>query len=278
MKKILIIGAKGMLGNDLIKIFKDQNLILWDKEEIDITNENLVNTKIVQLKPEIIINVAAYTDVDRCETNQDLAMKVNGYAIKYIAQVCKKIGAILIHISTDYVFHGDKKDGYKEDDIPQNPLNVYGKSKLLGEKLLLKIQPKFYLIRTSWLYGHYGKNFVDTILKIAKEKIEKKEKNIKVVNDQHGSPTYTLDLAKKIKEILELEKPFGIYHITNSENCTWYDFALEILKISNTKIKVEPCSTKDFPRPALRPEYSILLNTKLSQMRSWKEALKEYLL
>ncbi len=270
--KILILGAKGMLGYELVEVFRDFEVFGWDKEEIDITSEIQVNEKIGELKPDIVINAAAYTDVDGCEKNKELAMNVNGYAIGYLASVCKKIGAIFIHYSTDYVFHGGNPDGYKEGDMPRNPLNVYSQSKLLGEKLLKENTEMYYLIRTSWLFGKHGKNFVDTMLKLAQNQDE-----LKVVNDQHGKPTYALDLAKKTREIVESQKPCGIYHLTNEGVTTWYGFAREIFEIKNIKVKTEPCRSIEFPRPAKRPHYSILLNTKLPPSRSWQEALREYL-
>lgn len=241
-------------------------------EEIDITSEDQVNEKIGELKPSIVINAAAYTDVDGCEANKELAMKVNGEAVSYLASICKKIGAIFVHYSTDYVFHGHNSEGYKEGDTPRNPLNVYGQSKLLGEELLKKNTEMYYLIRTSWLFGKHGNNFVDTMLKLAEERDE-----LKVVNDQYGKPTYASDLAERTREIIEKRMPCGVYHLTNEGATTWNDFAEEIFKIKNIKVKVEPCASQEFQREAKRPQYSILLNTKLSPSRSWQEALREYL-
>jgi dTDP-4-dehydrorhamnose reductase len=259
-----------MLGHDLAEVFKDYSPIIGD---IDITDKKEVYQKIALLKPEIVINAAAYTAVDDCQTNKELAMAVNGYALEYLAKACKDCRAILVHYSTDYVFDGKNPSGYKEDDRPGIPVNVYGQSKLLGEELLMKNTDKFYLLRTAWLYGKNGKNFPKTILHLAKER-----DTLRVVNDQHGSPTYTLDLAKKTKAILEASMPFGIYHTTNSGHCTWYELAKKVFELSKIKIKVEPITSKEFPTPAKRPKYSILINTKLPPMRSWEEALKEYLL
>lgn len=277
-RKVLIIGSKGMLGHDLMAVFGDLNPVGADKKELDIADGAAVEKFILDLKPDIIINAAAYTDVDGCETNQDSAMKVNGYAVGYLAKISQKIGAILVHYSTDYVFDGKKPEGYKEDDEPKNPVNFYGKSKLLGEKLLKENCKNYYLIRTSWLFGKNGKNFVDTILRIGKEK-----KELKVVNDQYGKSTYTVDLAKKTKELLEGKYPFGIYHITNEGTTTWYDFTLKIFEIykkmhpEEKLAKVILCASAEFPRPAKRPAWSILLNTKLPPSRPWQEAIKEYL-
>ncbi len=271
--KTLILGAKGMLGCELMEAFKDFELYGWDKEEIDIASQTQVNLKISKLKPSIIINAAAYTDVDGCEANKELAMRINGQAVGYLASVCKKIGAVFIHYSTDYVFSGDNPDGYKEADIPQNPLNIYGQSKLLAEILLKKNVERYYLLRTSWLFGRFGKNFVETMLKLAKNQNE-----LKIVSDQRGKPTYAFDLAQRTREIISRRLPYGIYHVTNEEATTWYDFAKKIFEIKNLKIRLGPCSSQEFSRPAKRPQCSILLNTKLSPLRSWQKALNEYLI
>ncbi len=275
--KILILGAKGMLAQDIAKVFQKENLFLWDREELDITNQSLVREKILELKPDIIINTAAFTDVDAAETNKELAFKINAEAVGYLAEVAKNIGSILVHFSTDYVFGQEKKKGYKEDDIPKNPQSVYGESKLEGEKKVLSERGlKYYLIRLSWLFGpsssHNYKNFVNTILKLAKEKEE-----IKVVDDQFGKPTYTLDLARSVKCLIEEKKDFGIYHLPNETSTNWFEFAKKIVEVAGLKVKILPCKTEDFPRPAKRPKYSILLNTKLPHQRSWEEALKEYI-
>lgn len=270
--KILIIGAKGMLGHDLVAEFeKDHEVIGEDIDKIDITREDEVNKKIVQLKPDIVINAAAFTDVDGCESNKEICMKVNGQGVGYLAKACSKLGIILVHYSTDYVFDGKKKEGYKEGDKP-NPINIYAQSKALGEKELAKFTDKYYLIRSSWLYGKQGKNFVETMLNLAKE-----GDKIEVVNDQFGKPTYTRDLAKRTREIAEEKKDFGIYHVTNEGTTSWYEFTKKIFKLAGIDIEVKPVATEHFPRPAKRPKYSALINTKLPKMRSWEDALKDYL-
>lgn len=273
--KLLVLGAKGMLGQDLVKVFsadRHYEVIAWDIKELDITNRKEVFEKISKLKPEIIINAAAYTDVDGCESAKDVCMRINGEAVGYLAKAAKKIDAVLVYYSTDYIFDGKKKEGYVEDEKNISPINVYGQSKALGERELQKNTNKYYLIRTSWLYGKAGKNFVDTMLKLAQT-----QKKLRVVCDQHGKPTYTVDLAKRTKELLESGRDFGIYHITNEGETTWYEFAKKIFELAKVDIKVLPCTTEDFPRPAKRPEYSILINTKLPPLRSWKIALFEYL-
>lgn len=269
--KVLIIGAQGMLGSELVKVFSDQDLTAWDKDDLDITQPTQVEEKIIKLKPQVVINAAAYTKVNECEENQDLALKVNGVAVGYLAKVCQKLGAILVHYSTDYVFDGQKKEGYQEED-KTNPLSVYGKSKELGERELLKNTDKYYLIRTSWLYGKAGKNFVNTMLKLAQER-----KEIRAVEDQIGSSTYAKDLAKATQQLIENKKPFGIYHITNKGSCSWYELACEIFRLAKINIKVIPIKTEEYPLPARRPAYSILVNTKLPPARNRKEALEDYL-
>lgn len=278
--KILILGASGMLGHDLMAIFRDYQPTGWDIDEIDITNQNEVIQKIDRQKPEIVINAAAYTDVDGAETNRDLARKVNAEAVGYLAEICQKIKAILIHYGTDYVFHGDQKSGYKENDKPENPVNFYGQSKLEGEKKILNLSNnglQFYIIRTSWLFGpksnsHQHKNFVDTILKLGRKKTE-----FKVVNDQFGKPTYTFDLARATEQLLSEKYPFGIYYLTNEGVASWYEFAKKIIDLAKSMTKIAPCLTAEFPRPAKRPRYSILINKKFPPLRSWKEALRDYL-
>lgn len=271
--KILILGSNGMLGHELAEVFKDKNeLFLWDREQIDITKRDEVMKKIGELKPDAVINAAAYTAVDKAETEKDSAYKVNGCAVGFISAICKQINALLVHFSTDYVFDGESHNGYKENH-PYKPINMYGKSKALGEKMILDIEPQYYLIRTSWLFGKSGKNFVETMLKL-----EADGKNIKVVNDQFGSPTYTKDLAKEARKLVESKKLFGIYHITNSGFCSWYEFAVKIFELSKLKPDVRPVKSEEFPTPAKRPTYSMLVNTKLPPMRPWEEALKDYLI
>lgn len=274
--KILIIGAKGMLGQDLALVFNDYNLTLWDKDEIDITDEQQVDSKIKELNPNIIINCAAYTDVDGAETNQAIAMQINAEAVGFLAKVAKEINATILHISTDYIFDGTRKQGYTEDFAEFKPLNVYGESKLKGEELLKQYADNYYIIRTAWLYGKNGNNFVETMLKLGHEKDQ-----LKVVNDQYGKPTFTIDLAQQIRYILDNKLPFGIYHITNetteSEGISWYEFAQEIFEQAEIEIDLQACSSDEFPRPAKRPPYSSLISTKLPQLRKWEDALEDYL-
>ena len=237
--KILITGAKGMLAKAVIDQFKDNNeLILTDVSELDITDENNTNEFITRIKPEYIINCAAYTAVDKAEEDIELAKKVNSIGPKNLAIAAKKNDAILIHISTDYVFNGelDISKSYIEDDEIA-PVTVYGKTKAEGEKNIIENCDKYYILRTAWLYGD-GNNFVRTMIKLGKEKEE-----INVVSDQHGSPTYTVDLASIISQVIEKKLPYGIYHSTNEGFTTWYDFTKKIYEIANINCKVNPVTS-----------------------------------
>jgi len=273
--KLMLFGSKGMLGSDLCKLLsKDYTLFSYTKEELDITDSLRLQEKILQVKPEIVINCAAYTNVEGCESNFEQALEVNANAVREIAKNCKQIGAILIQISTDYVFDGCLLEGYKEND-KTNPLNKYGITKLKAEKYIQNILEKHYIVRSSWLFGKNGKNFVRTIINLLKVK-----EILSVVDDQRGCPTYTEDLSKGIKELFEGDYPYGIYHINNKGNCSWYRFALEIANSQDFDLdKVVPVTSKEYPTAASRPKCSILLNTKHNiEMRFWKEALKAYLL
>ncbi|WP_410507585.1 dTDP-4-dehydrorhamnose reductase [Methanosarcina hadiensis] len=258
--KTLIIGSNGMLGSDLCRVFPDA--VKLTHKDLDITNREQVIESILKIKPSVVINAAAYTDVDGCEDNRELAFKVNGYGPGHIAEACSKVRATLVHFSTDYVFDGFRNE-YVESDTPY-PINVYGLSKLLGEQSIAENSGDYRIIRVSWLFGTHGRNFVETMLKLSSEM-----GTVKVVNDQFGKPTYTVDLANKIKDILELES--GIYHITNDGVCSWYEFASAVID------NAVPCTSDEFPRKAKRPKYSVLVNTKTGPMRHWKEALKAYM-
>lgn len=293
---ILLLGKSGMLGSYFLKLLAgdgDFEIFAYDRENLDITNTSALKKVFEAVHPFFVINCAAYTKVDDCEKNTDLAFKVNGSAIGEISRLCQSYGSILIHFSTDYVFDGENETGYTENDKPA-PINVYGESKLEGETLITNIAEKHYLIRTSWLYGMGGKNFVDTMLELSETKSE-----LNVVNDQFGSPTYAKDLADAVlknfvepylkeadqhehwlakgKVVGDAVVPFGIYHLTNSGSCSWYEFAEEIFRLSEKNIKINPVSSEEFIRPARRPHYSILLNSKIDSLRDWKEGLKHYL-
>jgi len=283
--KILITGAKGQLGQDLMAIYGDSPHFISqgtvpdvrgiDVDTLDITDLEAVREEFNRFKPEIVINSAAYTDVDGCETNQETAYKVNAVGPANLAIAAQEVGAGLLHVSTDYVFDGSATKPYLETD-PVNPQSIYGLTKLAGELAVQTLAEKWFIARTAWLYGHGGNNFVKTIQKVAKEK-----GRLKVVNDQQGSPTFSKDLAEKIAEIVASGQ-FGLYHVTNSGQCSWYDFAKEIVKLSGIEAEVTPCTTDEFPRPAKRPAYSVMVNHNLElrgipAMRPWQEALRAYL-
>ena len=274
--KIMIIGSEGMLGHDLVDVLSvDNEVCTTTIDTLDITDINKTIKTVKEYNPDVLIHAAAFTDVDGSESNPDLAFKVNATGTRNVAVACQKADCAMVYICTDYVFDGTNSSPYREYD-QTHPLGVYGKTKHTGELYIRDLLNKFYIIRTSWLYGYHGPNFVTTMLNLAK-----KTKNINVVNDQIGSPTYTVDLANAIA--LLIKKPtYGIYHVTNSENCSWYDFAAEIFKQSKVDVNLKPVTTEEFPRPAPRPKYSVLENYNWNmegypRMRSYKEALTDYL-
>lgn len=282
--KVLILGAQGNLGKQLVKVFENNyEVFAWDRKDLDITDKELVLGKVKSVKPDIIINSAAYNAVDKCETDArefNLAKKINGVAVGYLARAALENDAVLVHYSSDYVFGGENKNGYKEDDEP-NPISKYGETKLMGESEVLKYKNqglKYYIIRTSKLFGPQAASkaskpsFFDIMLKLAESK-----KELDAVDEEVSCFTYTPDLAAATKNLLENKKPYGIYHIANGGHCAWYEAAKELFKIAGIDVKVSPVSADKFPRPAKRPKYSVLLNTKLDDLRNYKEALKEYL-
>jgi len=276
--KTLIIGSKGMLGQELAKVFARDDLILWDREDIDITDNQMVDEKIRLLKPDLIINAAAYNAVDEAEEMSELAFSVNAGGPRNLAMIAKELLIVFVHYSTDYVFEGEKEKGYTEEDIP-NPVSEYGRSKLAGELAVQEIGGKYYIIRLSRLFGKPAlsvgakKSFVDVMRKLAEEK-----DSLDVVDEEFSCPTYALDVANRTKEIVEGDYDYGIYHAANNGACTWYGLAEEIFKVLNKKMVLSRVGSDMFPRPARRPRYSVLINEKMPMMRNWQEALKEYLL
>ena len=274
-----------MLGGMLQKVLNDWDVAPWDKEELNITNEAEVRQKVIELRPNVVVNAAAYTNVDGAEdsANQEVCLTVNGNAVRYLASVAKELDIPLVHYSTDYVFPGDKKTGYAEDDAPGPAVNYYGQSKLAGERALKEVGGRFYLLRTAWLYGPGGKNFVDTMLKLGKERSSPSTSSglpaLQVVDDQHGSPTFTKDVAGATRAVLENREkyPPGIYHAVNFGETTWYDFAKKIFETAGISVDVQPTTSDKFVRPAKRPKYSILQNTRGPKLRHWQDALQEYL-
>jgi len=284
MKKVLILGAKGNLGSQLVKIFDDAyDVTAWDREEIDITDKELITNKVYAIKPDIVINAAAYNAVDKCEESEaeyDLAKRLNIDGPRYLAEAALAVGAVFVHYSTDNVFNGRKKRGYRENDETA-PVNRYGKTKAIGERQMIALSGKglkWYLIRTSKLFGQPGESalakpsFFDIMLKLSDTK-----KEIDAVDEELSCFTYTPDLALATKNLIESDAGYGIYHITNSGAATWHSAAKELFVMAGKKIKLNAVSADKFPRPARRPKHSILLNTKFEQLRDWREALKEYL-
>ncbi|MCF7836153.1 dTDP-4-dehydrorhamnose reductase [Candidatus Gracilibacteria bacterium] len=271
MQKILLLGKNGQLGKALGKeLSGSSDLKSFAKNELDILDFSKVAETCGQLKPDFIVNAAAYTAVDRAETEQALAMKINSEAVGNLAKICKNSGMKLIHFSTDYVFDGKHDEGFEEDDEPK-PVNFYGESKLAGEREILDSGCEFAILRTSWLFGD-GQNFVTKMLELARKNSE-----IKVVSDQIGCPTFAKDLAQTTKKII-LENVSGIFHVTNSGTTSWADFARKIFEIKNLPTKVSDIPSSEFPTAAQRPKVSILQNTKLPQLRSWEDGLEEYLM
>ncbi len=267
--KILLLGANGLLGKDLIKVLANEKLFSFGHKELDISKKNDVLSKIAEIKPDVVINSAAYTDVDGAETNKDLNWAVNAEAVGYIADACKLSGAAFLHVSTDYVFDGVQR-GYTEFD-QTSPINEHGRAKAKAESLIKEKLDKYFIVRTSWLFGKHGKNFVDTILRLSKEK-----ESLAIVNDQVGCPSYSKDVALKIKQIIA-GHDYGIYPVTNPGSCSWYEFAKTTLRLAKIKTPITPISSEQLSRPAKRPKFSILINTKLEPLRNWEEALEDYL-
>jgi dTDP-4-dehydrorhamnose reductase len=286
MRRILVIGAKGMLGKDLVEILRsssrvdqrlDWEVFGWDIEEIDIQEEKNTVTKIESLQPDMVINIAAYTNVDGCESHDEKAFAINAEGMRHVALGALRCRAKVVYLSTDYIFDGKKREPYLEDD-PPHPLSVYGRSKLRGEQYVQEMVEDALIVRTQWLYGKYGNNFVASVLRQAREK-----EVLSIVNDQVGSPTHTIDLSRAISVLIQCDAR-GVFHVANSDLCTWFAFGQEILKLSGMEgVRIVPISSEELGRPATRPLYSVLNTEKLKRetgmtLRPWSEALKEYLL
>jgi dTDP-4-dehydrorhamnose reductase len=277
--KILILGAKGMLGQELVKAFADMGEVAaWDRSVVDMAKADELSGKITAFMPDILLNAAAYNNMDKAEgEGAEEAKAMNSNVVGALADMCQILAITLVHFSTDYVFDGTKADGYAETEQP-NPISVYGETKYLGERLLRMSGAEYYLVRTSRLFGHPGaspgakKSFVDTMLELAKTKTE-----ISLVADEVASPTYVVDLARAVRRLFDEKRPFGIYHITNSGSCSWYEYGKKVFSLAGVQVAVTAVPGSSFPRPAKRPAYSVLQNTKLPELRSWQEALQEYL-
>ncbi|MNS78566.1 dTDP-4-dehydrorhamnose reductase [compost metagenome] len=283
--RVFVTGAQGMLGQDLVPVLKaagdtviqsgmqpseDPNFV-----HLDITDLEATKQAITSARPDVVINCAAYTNVDGAEADPDSAYRVNALGTWNLALACQEVGAAMLLVSTDYVFDGKKGSAYDEYDAP-NPQSVYGRSKYAGEQHLQQVLKRFYIVRTAWLYGHHGKNFVETILKAAAERPE-----LKVVNDQWGCPTWTRDLAEAINRIIRTGR-YGIYHATGHGECTWMDFARKIVELGEMATPVLPQTTAELNRPAPRPRYSVMSNASmrlanLPQLPDWQQSLMQYL-
>ena len=287
--KIMITGCYGQLGNELISILKSgkseigampeelkgAEILPVDVDSLDIADCEKVKAFVLENRPDVIINCAAMTNVDGCESDYVTAFKVNAMGVRNLSMAAKEVGAKLIHVSTDYVFEGNGTRPYVEWDLV-NPQSAYGASKALGEKYALTFNDKSFVVRTSWLYGYIGKNFVKTVRRVIRER-----GGITVVNDQRGNPTNANDLAHHLLK-LALTEEYGIYHCTGEGECTWFDFAKKIAELSGFGDVVKPCTSDEFPTPTKRPAYSSLRNLALectigNEMRNWEDAIEEYI-
>ncbi|GMA60054.1 dTDP-4-dehydrorhamnose reductase [Alicyclobacillus fastidiosus] len=267
--KLLLTGAGGQLGREIINIAKRQSdveLHPLSRRELDVTNRSQVIRTVMTIKPDVIINASAYTSVDQAETDTEDALTVNAHGSQYIAEAAQEYNCKMCHISTDYVFDGRSTRPYEEND-PVNPISVYGHSKALGEKYVRQICEKHFIVRTSWLYSAYGANFVHTMLRLGNDPgVE----SVRVVNDQTGSPTWTFDFACFLLQLIQTEY-YGTYHVSNSGSTTWYEFTKEIFRLASIAKPVVPVQTSEFPRPARRPAYSVLGSKK-----SWSKDFNHF--
>lgn len=287
--KLIITGGNGQLGKELQSILRkgfseigpiakeygDCTVLAVDIEDLDITDNRQTASFIEREKPDIVVNCAAMTNADMCEVERDTAYRANALGPANLAKACERIGAKLCHISTDYVFSGERNIPFSEYDFC-NPKNIYGSTKYMGEVYIREFCSQYFILRTAWLYGYEGSNFVKTIRRLATE-----NKTIKVVRDQVGNPTNANDLAHHILKII-LTEEYGIYHCTGNGICSWCDFAKEIVSLSGLDCTVQSCTTEEFPRPARRPAYSALENRMLrctvgDEMRPWEDALQQYI-
>ena len=277
MMRILVTGGKGQLGHDVVDELtkRGHTPIGVDVEEMDITDAAAVEQEMKKEPLDAVIHCAAYTAVDPAEDNREVCMRVNAEGTRNIARVCRELDIKMVYISTDYVFDGEGERPWEPDDA-RNPLNVYGESKYQGELAVEEYLDKYFIVRIAWVFGVNGKNFIKTMLRLAKD-----HKEINVVNDQTGSPTYTYDLAVLLADMVETEK-YGRYHATNEGLCTWYEFAKEIFAQAGVDVKVNPVSSEEFPAKARRPHNSRMDKSRLTQngfklLPSWQDALKRYL-
>lgn len=281
--KIVIIGANGQLGSDVYRIFKDSGskVVTLNHDSFEVSDLEMVTSVMRDIKPDLVFNTAAMHNVEACEEGPEKAFLVNGIGPMNLAQVSNKVGYTLIHVSTDYVFDGDKQTPYVESDCP-NPLNVYGNTKLSGELFVRSISNKYFIIRVSALYGQNpcrakgGLNFVDLMIKLAKERDE-----VRVVDDETVSPTYTEDVAGQVLELIQCSE-YGVYHLTSQGSCSWYEFASKIFELTDIHVRLSKANSNEFPTKVNRPKYSVLENKALQSiqldiMPHWTVCLKRYL-
>lgn len=281
--RVLITGAGGQLGRELVQVYADEEVLGLSSAELDVTRAEQARRVIADWRPDLVIHAAAYTNVDGCEADPDRAFRVNALGARNVALGCQAAGAAVVYVSTDYVFDGRRAGPpYTEYDRP-NPLSVYGRSKLAGEEYVRDLLDRFYIVRTSWLHGLHGRNFLRTILTNARQ-----GKDLAVVDDQTGSPTFAADLGWAIRRLAETGQ-YGLYHVTNGGACSWYELAGQALAVAAerfpeiSRAPLRPLSTEELGRPAPRPAYSVLRNYNLELaglplLRPYEEALREFVL
>ena len=278
MNNILVTGSTGQLGSDVVKelLKRGYSTLSPNRSELNLCSEDNIRNYILNSNCEAIVHCAAYTQVDKAEDEKDLCIKINATATKHIAKCAKILDIPMIYISTDYVFDGTKDGKYTEND-ETNPINIYGESKLAGEKYVQEILDKYYIVRTSWVFNINGKNFIETMLRLSKA-----NNQFSIVNDQIGSPTYTKDLSRLLVDMLETSK-YGLYHATNEGYCSWYEFANTIFKLANINIDIKAINSNEYASRAKRPMNSKLSKDKLIEygfkpLPHWEDALKDYLI
>ncbi|MBI1745720.1 MAG: dTDP-4-dehydrorhamnose reductase [Acidobacteria bacterium] len=275
--RIAVTGATGMLGHDLVESLSPRHTVIgFSSADFDITDIDKTLAMVADARPDLLIHSAANANVDGCELNPEPAYQVNSLGTRNVALACAKIQAAMVYISTDYVFNGQKSGPYVEWDTP-NPLNIYGRSKWWGEQLVTGLLTRFYIVRSSWLYGKNGGNFVDAIRRAA----QSGRNPLRVVQDQVGSPTLTSDLAEKLAEVIEKER-YGTYHITNSGHCSWFEFAQRIVELAGMTVDIQPIKSYEYPTPTARPSNSVLRNyvlelERIALLRPWHEALAQFI-
>ena len=269
--KALVMGASGQLGRELTEILpeKGYEVVALSRSELDVVDAAAVERAMEAHSPKLVINAAAYTNVDGCETETETAYAINAFGPRNLAQACERRGCELVHVSTNYVFDGRSERSYEPFDLP-NPISAYGRTKLAGEEYVKHLSSRWYVVRSAGVYGE-GHNFVRTMLRVAKER-----EVLKVKDDEFVSPTYARDLAEGIAEVIET-RLYGLYHLTNSGSCSWYEFTEEILSLSGTEIEIVPIPTSEYPLPAARPPNGVLSTIGSPPLRHWREALADYL-